>query len=34
VNYRKLRAENVSIPIDGAIVELVESFKYLGVYIT
>ena len=34
VNYRKRRAEQVPINIDGAIVEQVMSFKFLGVHIT
>jgi hypothetical protein len=34
VDYRKRRTEHVSILIDGAVVEQVESFKFLGVHIT
>ena len=34
VDYRKRRAEQVPINIDGAEVERVESFKILGVHIT
>ena len=34
VDYRKWRAEHVPILIDVAVVEQVESFKFLGVYIT
>ena len=34
VDYRKGRAEHAPIHIDGAIAELVESFKFLGVFIT
>jgi hypothetical protein len=34
VDYRKLRAEHAPIHIDGAVVEQVESFKFLGVHIT
>jgi hypothetical protein len=34
VDYRKRRAEQVPININGAVVERVESFKFLGVYIT
>jgi hypothetical protein len=34
VNYRKKRKEHVPILIDGAAVERVESFKFLGVHIT
>ena len=34
VDYRKRRAEQAPINIDGAIVEQVESFKFLGVHIT
>ena len=34
VDYRKRRAEHAPILIDGAVVEQVESFKFLGVHIT
>ena len=34
VDYRKRRTEHALIFIDGAVVEQVESFKFLGVYIT
>jgi hypothetical protein len=34
VNYRKRRTEHAPIIIDGAAVEQVESFKFLGVHIT
>jgi hypothetical protein len=34
VDYRKRRAEQDPIHIDGAVVERVESFKFLGVHIT
>ena len=34
VNYRKRSAEHTPILIDGAVVEQVESFKFLGVHIT
>jgi hypothetical protein len=34
VDYRKRRAKQGPINIDGAEVELVESFKFLGVHIT
>jgi hypothetical protein len=34
VDYRKRRTEQVPIPIDRAVVEQVESFKFLGVNIT
>jgi hypothetical protein len=34
VDYRKRRAEQVPINIDLAVVELVESFRFLGVHIT
>ena len=34
VDYRQRRAEYAPIHIDGAVVEWVESFKLLGVYIT
>ena len=34
VDYRKRRTEHIPIVIDGAVVELVESFKFLGVHIT
>ena len=33
VDYRKRRAEHAPILIDGAVVEQVESFKFLGVHI-
>ena len=34
VDYRKMRTEHAPILIDGAVVEQVESFKFLGVHIT
>jgi hypothetical protein len=34
VDYRKRTAEQAPINIDGTEVEWVESFKFLGVYIT
>jgi hypothetical protein len=34
VEYRKRRAEHAPIHIDGAEVERIESFKFLGVHIT
>jgi hypothetical protein len=34
VDYRKRRAEQATINIDGAVVERVESFQLLGVHIT
>ena len=34
VEYRKRRAEHAPIHINGAVVEWVESFKFLGVHIT
>ena len=34
VDYRKRRAEHAHILIDRAVVEQVESFKFLGVHIT
>jgi hypothetical protein len=34
VDYTKRRKEHAPILIDGAIVEQVESFKFLGVHIT
>jgi hypothetical protein len=34
VDYRKKRTEHSPILIDGALVEQVESFKFLGVHIT
>ncbi|KAM9432273.1 uncharacterized protein ACWYII_016458 [Salvelinus alpinus] len=34
VDYRKRRTEYATILIDGAVVEQVESFKFLGVHIT
>ena len=33
VDYRKRRTEHIPILIDGAAVEQVESFKFLGVHI-
>ena len=33
-DYRKMRAKHAPIHIDGAVVKRVESFKFLGVYIT
>ena len=33
-DYRRRRTEHTSILIDGAVVEQVESFKFLGVHIT
>ena len=33
VDYRKRRTEHVPILIDGAVVEQVERFKFLGVHI-
>ena len=33
VDYRKMRTEHSPILIDGAVVEQVESFKFLGVHI-
>ena len=33
VDYRKRRSEQAPINIDGAVVERVESFKFLGVHI-
>jgi hypothetical protein len=33
VDYRKRRTEHAPILIDGAVVEQVESFKFLSVYI-
>jgi hypothetical protein len=33
VDYRKRMAESAPIHIDGAVVEQVESFKFLGVHI-
>ena len=33
VDYRKRRTEHAPILIDGAVVEQVESFKFLGVHI-
>jgi hypothetical protein len=33
-NYRKRRAEHAPIHIDGAILERIKSFKFLGVHIT
>jgi hypothetical protein len=34
MDYRKLRSKHSPIHIDGAVVEWVESFKFLGVQIT
>ena len=34
MDYRERRAEHAPILIDGAVVEKVESFKFLGVHIT
>jgi hypothetical protein len=34
VDYKKRRTEHAPILIDGAVVEQVESFKFLGVHIT
>ena len=34
VDYRKRMTEHAPILIEGAVVEQVESFKFLGVYIT
>jgi hypothetical protein len=34
VDYRKKRTEHTPILIDGAVVEQVECFKFLGVHIT
>ena len=34
VDYRKKRTEYIPILIDGAVVEQVESFKFLGLHIT
>ncbi|KAM9503106.1 uncharacterized protein ACWYII_000552 isoform 1-T1 [Salvelinus alpinus] len=34
LDYRKRRAKQAPINIDGAVVEQVESFKFLGVHIT
>ena len=34
VDYRKRRTEHTHILIDEAVVEQVESFKFLGVHIT
>ena len=33
VDYKKRRTEHAPILIDGAVVEQVESFKFLGVHI-
>jgi hypothetical protein len=33
VDYRKRRTEHTPIPINGAVVEQVESFKFLTVHI-
>jgi hypothetical protein len=33
VDYRKGRAEHTPIHIDGAVVEHIESFNFLGVHI-
>jgi hypothetical protein len=34
MDYSKRQAEQAPINIDGAVVERVESFKFLGVHIT
>ena len=34
VDYRQSRSEQAPININGAVVEQVESFKFLGVHIT
>jgi hypothetical protein len=34
VDYSKRRGEHSTIHIDGAVVEQLESFKFLGVHIT
>ena len=34
VDYRKRRPEHAPILIDGAVVEQIKSFKFLGVHIT
>ena len=34
VDYKKQRAEHAPIHIDGAVVQLVKSFKFLGVHVT
>jgi hypothetical protein len=34
VDYRKRRAEQAPININGGVMELVESFKFLGFHIT
>ena len=34
VDYRKRKTEHTPILIDGAVVEQIESFKFLGVHIT
>jgi hypothetical protein len=34
VDYRKRRAEQAPIKINGAVVEQIESFMFLGVHIT
>ena len=34
MDYRKRRTEHALILNDGAVVELVESFKFLGVHVT
>jgi hypothetical protein len=34
VDYRKRRTKHAPILIDGAVVEQVESFKFLGIHIT
>jgi hypothetical protein len=34
VDYRKRRTEHAPILIDGAVVEQVGSFKFLGIHIT
>jgi hypothetical protein len=34
VDYRRKRGEHAPIHIEGAVVEWVESFKFLGIHIT
>ena len=34
VDFRKQQGEHPPIPIDGTVVEKVESFKFLGIHIT
>ena len=34
VDYRKRRTQHAPIVIDGAVLEQVESFKFIGVHIT